>query len=358
MPKPLSPRERFIAACRRKKIDAPPAWMMRQAGRYLPEYRALRAKHDFLTLVRSPDLAAEVTCQPVRRFETDAAVIFSDILVPCAAMGQTVGFRENDGPSLEPRITTRAGVNELRDFDPMVVTGFLGEAIRRVRTELGPDRAIIGFCGAPWTTASYMIEGGSTRTFEHAKAMLYTDPGTFEQLCKRLVDNLIPYLAMQIGAGADVVQIFDSWGGTLDAAVYRRSILPHVQRMTGEIKKLGVPVILYVNGASQMLEVLADSGADVVSFDWRVSIPDAIRRIGSKVALQGNLDPSALFTPRNIVVRETRRVLDEFAGQKGYIFNLGSGVLPNTPVESVSAMFGEVHALRESGSGRRSWSVS
>jgi uroporphyrinogen decarboxylase len=358
MPKPLSPRERFLAACRRKKLDTPPAWMMRQAGRYLPEYRALRAKHDFLALVRTPELAAEVTCQPVRRFQTDAAVIFSDILVPCAAMGLTVAFQEGEGPTLEPRITTRAGIGELRDFDPMVITGFLAEAIRRVRTELGPDRAIIGFCGAPWTTASYMIEGGSSRTFEHAKAMLYTDPGTFEQLCKRLVDNLIPYLAMQIGAGADVVQIFDSWGGTLDAAVYRRSILPHLQRMTSEIRKLGTPTILYVNGASQLLEVLADSGADVVSFDWRVSIPDAIRRIGSKVALQGNLDPCALFTPRNIVMRETRRVLDEFASQKGYIFNLGSGVLPSTPVESVSAMFAEIQSQRGPVPGRKPWSVS
>jgi uroporphyrinogen decarboxylase len=358
MPKSLTPRERFLAACRRKKLDVPPAWMMRQAGRYLPEYRALRAKHDFLALVRTPELAAEVTCQPLRRFQMDAAVIFSDILVPCAAMGLTVAFHDGEGPSIEPRIQTRAAIAELQDFDPMNVTGFLADAIRRVRSELGPDRAIIGFCGAPWTTASYMIEGGSSRTFEHSKSMLYTDPGTFEQLCTRLVDNLIPYLAMQIGAGADVVQIFDSWGGTLEAAVYRRSILPHVQRMTAEIKKLGTPVILYVNGASQLLEVLADSGADVVSFDWRVSIDDAIRRIGSKVALQGNLDPALLFAPPQIVARETRRVLDEFAGQKGYIFNLGSGVLPNTPVESVSTMFAAIQSQRAPAPGRKPWSLS
>jgi len=358
MAKPISSRDRFLTACRRKKLDAPPAWIMRQAGRYLPEYRELRAKSDFLTMVRTPALAAEVTCQPLRRFDMDAAVIFSDILVPCAAMGIAVAFTDGEGPSLAPRIRTRADVDGLKDFDAAKATGFVGDAIRIVRKELGADKAIIGFCGAPWTTASYMIEGGTSRNFEHTKALLYSDPATFEHLCTRIVDNLVPYLAMQVHAGADVVQVFDSWGGALDAAIYRRKILPHVQRLVAETKKLNVPVILYVNGASQLLEALAESGADVVGIDWRVSIPDAIRRIGSKVALQGNLDPCALFAPRPIVAGEVRRVLDEFAAQKGYIFNLGSGILPSTPVESVEAVFSEIRARRAAGGSSKLWSVT
>jgi uroporphyrinogen decarboxylase len=330
---------------------------MRQAGRYLPEYRELRAKHDFLAMVRTPALAAEVTCQPLRRFDMDAAVIFSDILVPCAAMGIAVEFKEGEGPSLSPAIHTRAHVDALKDFDANKATGFLGEAIRAVRKELGQDKAIIGFCGAPWTTASYMIEGGSSKNFETTKSLLYGDPATFEHLCTRLVDNLIPYLALQVQAGADAVQIFDSWGGALDAAIYRRKILPHVQRLVAEAKKLAVPVILYVNGASQLLEVLADSGADVVGIDWRVSIADAMKRIGSRVALQGNLDPCALFAPRQIVAGETRRVLDEFAAQKGFIFNLGSGILPGTPIESVEAVFAEIHARRAAVGGSKLWPI-
>jgi uroporphyrinogen decarboxylase len=346
MPKQISSRDRFLSACQRKKLDAPPAWVMRQAGRYLPEYRELRAKHEFLEMVHTPALAAEVTLQPVRRFDMDAAVIFSDILVPCEAMGMQVEFREHEGPVLEPRVRTRKDVDRLKDFDAVKNTSFVGDAIRAVRKELGMEKAIIGFCGAPWTTASYMVEGRTTKNFEHAKTLLYGDPATFEQLCTRLVDNLAPYLAMQVRAGADAVQVFDTWGGHLDAAIYRRRILPHVQRLVAETKKLGVPVILYVNGASQLLEVLVDSGADVIGIDWRVSIADAIKRIGSKVALQGNLDPGVLFAPKQIVAGETRRVLDDFAAQKGFIFNLGSGILPGTPIESMEAIFTEIHARR------------
>src|SRR5688572_7360342 len=203
----LSSRERFLAACRRQPLDRPPAWVMRQAGRYLPEYRAVREGHDFLTMVHRSELAAEVTLQPIRRFDMDAAVIFSDILVPCQAMGLDVTFQEGEGPSLSPPVRTQADVERLRDFKPSVSTAFLGDAIRRVRAELGNSKAIIGFCGAPWTTASYMIEGGSSRNFEHSKCMLHGDPALFRLLCTRLVDNLIPYLAMQVEAGADVVQI-------------------------------------------------------------------------------------------------------------------------------------------------------
>jgi len=347
----MDSRERFLAACRREPLDGPPAWVMRQAGRYLPEYRELRAQHDFLEMVQTPALAAEATLQPLRRFDMDAAVIFSDILVPCAAMGMDVTFQEGAGPALAPAVRTADDVERLADFDPRKATRFLGDAIRLVRGDLGPRKGIIGFCGAPWTTASYMVEGGSSRNFEHTKAMLYGQPALFARLCERLVDNLIPYLEMQIEAGADVVQVFDSWGGALDARTWREHLLPHVKRLVAGAQARGVPVILYVNGAAQLLEVMADSGADVLGVDWRVEPADAIARVGSRCALQGNLDPCALFAPPAVVRAEAERVLDAFAGGRGFhghIFNLGSGILPKTPVESMEALFDTVRARRKS----------
>ncbi|MBI5363009.1 MAG: uroporphyrinogen decarboxylase [Planctomycetes bacterium] len=342
----LTSRQRFLAACRRQPVDSTPAWVMRQAGRYLPEYRAVRGSHDFLTMVRDPKLAAEVTLQPIRRFDMDAAVIFSDILVPCAAMGQAVSFAEGEGPSLAPHVRSKVDVDRLRDFDPKQATGFLGDAIRIVRKELGDAKAIIGFCGAPWTTASYMIEGGSSKNFEHSKRMLHAEPELFDRLCARLVDNLVPYLAMQVEAGADVVQIFDSWGGALDARTYRAALLPHVKRLVAGAKRLGVPVILYVNGCAQLLEVLADAEPDVLGLDWRVDPVDAIARVGARCAFQGNLDPCVLFATPEIVVREVERTLAAFAPQNGHIFNLGSGILPGTPVESMDALFKVIRGRR------------
>jgi len=342
----LSSRERFLAACAREKQTAPPGWVMRQAGRYLPEYREVRARHDFLSMVRTPEIAAEVSCQPVRRFDMDVAVIFSDILVPLAAMQLDVQFREGEGPSISPPVRSAADVEGLRDFVPSVEAGFVAETIRRVRAELGGSKAILGFCGAPWTTASYAIEGGSSRDFQHAKRLLYAEPETFDRLCSRLVENLIPYLAMQVEAGADAVQIFDSWGGALDASTWRHAVLPHTSRLVAGAKKLGVPVILYVNGAAHLLQAMAGTGADVLGIDWRVAPGEAIRHVGARAALQGNLDPCALFAPPQVVESETRRVLDEFAAQDGYVFNLGSGILPGTPVESMEVVFRTLKARR------------
>lgn len=334
-----TPRQTFLSALRREPVERTPWWVMRQAGRYLPEYRAVRGNHAFLEMVRDPALASEVTLQPIRRFGMDAAVIFSDILVPCAAMGVDVRFEEGEGPKLAPAIRTRADVDRLRDFDAERDTAFLGEAIARVRRALGDERAIIGFCGAPWTTASYFVEGGTSRNFEHAKAMLHGDPSTFARLCERLVDNLVPYLAMQAQAGADALQIFDSWGGALDARTWREHLLPHVARLVRETKtRTGVPIILYVNGAAQLLEVLADSGADAIGLDWRVDAREAVARVGSRCAIQGHLDPTILFASPDVVEREARRVLADFAGARGHVFNLGSGILPGTPVASMEAI--------------------
>ncbi|MBL8858705.1 MAG: uroporphyrinogen decarboxylase [Planctomycetes bacterium] len=346
MPTTMTSRERFLAACRREPLDAPPAWVMRQAGRYLPEYRAVRAGREFLEMVHDSAVAAEVTLQPLRRFDMDAAVIFSDILVPPAAMGVDVRFLEGEGPVLAPTIRSASDVDKLNDFDPWRATRFLADAIGLVRKDLGPAKAIIGFCGAPWTVASYMIEGGSSRNFDATKRLLYDDPALFARLCTRIVDNSIPYLEMQIEAGADVVQVFDSWGGAVSAATYREHLLPHVSRLVAGARARGVPVILYVNGATQLLEVMADSGADVLGLDWRVDPADAIARVGARCALQGNLDPGVLFASPAVVTREVNRTLDAFAAQKGYIFNLGSGILPTVPVASMEAVFAAVRARR------------
>lgn len=336
-----TPRETFLSALRREPVARTPWWVMRQAGRYLPEYRGVRGGHGFLDMVRDPALASEVTLQPIRRFGMDVAVIFSDILVPCAAMGVDVRFEEGEGPKLAPAIRSRADVDALRDFDATKDTAFLGEAIVRVRRELGDERAILGFCGAPWTTASYFVEGGTSRNFEHAKAMLHGDPATFSRLCERLVTNLVPYLAMQVEAGADAVQIFDSWGGALDARTWREHLLPHVARLVAETRtktRGRAPIILYVNGASQLLEVLAESGADAIGLDWRVDPAEARARIGSRCAIQGNLDPTILFASPDVVEREVRRVLAGFGRDPGHVFNLGSGILPGTPVASMEAI--------------------
>lgn len=333
---------RFLAACRREETDRPPAWMMRQAGRYLPEYRDERSGSTFLGMVHDPKRAAEVTLQPIRRYGMDAAVIFCDILVPPAAMGVEVDFVEGVGPVMEPTVRDRDGVEALKDFDANDATGFLAQSIRNVRAEMGDDRAIIGFCGAPFTVASYMVEGRSSRNFENTKQMMLGDPETFDRLLTRVVDNSIGYLGMQVAAGANVLQVFDSWGGSIDAALYRERLLPHVARLVAEAKNFGVPVILYVNGCSHLLEVMADSGADVLGIDWRVNPQEAIARVGDRVALQGNLDPCTLFAPPDVVRAAAQRTLDAFKGQRGYIFNLGSGILPKTPLDSVQALWDTV----------------
>lgn len=344
MTPPMTPRQRFLAACRREATDRPPAWMMRQAGRYLPEYRAAREGKTFLQMVHDSDLAAEITLQPIRRYGMDAAVIFCDILVPPAAMGIGVEFREGVGPLLDPVVRDAAAVDALKDFDPATDTDFLGEAIRKVRAELGDERAILGFCGAPFTVASYMVEGRSSRNFENTRRFMLSDPAAFGRLLERVVDASIPYLRMQVEAGADALQLFDSWGGALDAVTYRRVIFPHLKRLVESAKGTGAPVIVYANGGGHLLEILADTGPDFLSVDWRVDPADAIARVGDRVGLQGNLDPTILFGPPGIVADEARRVLDAFEPQfdKGYIFNLGSGILPKTPLASVQSLWDTV----------------
>lgn len=320
---------------------------MRQAGRYLPEYRAMREGKTFLEMAHSPAIAAELTCQPLRRFDMDAAVIFSDILIPPAAMGSEVRFEEGRGPVLGNPVRSRADIDGLRDFDPKIDTGFLAESIGRVRTELGDGKAIVGFCGAPFTVASYMIEGGSSKNFEHTKRMAFAEPADLERLLDRIVENQIGYLEMQVEAGADILQVFDSWGGNLDAATWRRLVLPATRRLVNEAqKRTGVPVILFVNGASHLIEVMLETGADVLGIDHRVDPADAIRRIDGAAAIQGNLDHCVLFAPPEIVQRETERVLEAFDGAAGHIFNLGVGILPKAPIESMATVFDTLRAWK------------
>ncbi len=338
----MNSRERFLAAARRQPVDRTPAWMMRQAGRSLPEYRELRSGHTFMEMCHRPELAAEATLQPIRRFGMDAAVIFCDILVPAEAMGLAVSIEEGVGPLLDPPVRTAEDVEALRDFDATTATGFLAEALRLVRAELGEERAMLGFCGAPFTLASYMVEGRSSRNYETTKALMLGQPELFDRLVERIVDNSLGYLALQVEAGADAIQIFDSWGGSLDAATWRARMQGPITRMVRATQDLGVPVILYVNGCSHLLEAMVETGADVLSIDWRVDPVEAVRRTEGKVALQGNMDPVALFAPPDAVRREAQRTLAAFEGAPGHIFNLGSGILPKTPLESTTALWDTV----------------
>jgi uroporphyrinogen decarboxylase len=341
-----TPRERFLAALRRKPQSAPTGWMMRQAGRYLPEYQAARKNRSFVECMEDPVTAAEITLQPIRRFGMDAAVVFSDILVLPKAMGQNLEFLEGEGPRLSPPIRERADIERLKDFDPQAATGYLQTTLKHVRAELGMERAIVGFCGAPFTVASYMIEGGSSRNFERTKSWMYRDPSGFARLIERVIDNSLPYLAMQVQAGADALQLFDSWGGSLSLEQYRRFLAEPMRRMLAGARSTGAPVILYVNGGGHLLPLLVELGADCLSVDWRVDVPAVRALTHGRCALQGNLDPTILFADEGSVRVETERVLRSFAGHPGFIFNLGSGILPKTPVSNVAAAFEVLFGLR------------
>ena len=343
---PIPSRQRFLAALQGEVQAGPPGWMMRQAGRYLPEYMSRSAGRPFMERVRDPELSAELTLQPIRRFGMDAAVVFSDILVPPSAMGLDVRFVESKGPVLHPPVRDAAAIARLEPFDPYAATGFLFETLTRVRSALGDTHALIGFCGAPFTTASYLIEGASSKSYERTKAMLFGQPALFDELQRRLVDALLPYLAMQVKAGADALQIFDSWGGSLDAATYRRAVLPHLTRLVVGAKAQGVPVIVYANGGDHLFDLLVATGADAISLDWRTAPTDARRRSAGKVALQGNLDPTVLFAGPDATRAAVSSLLADFAGHPGYVFNVGSGLLPGTPVESVAAAFETLQSLR------------
>ena len=335
-PVPGSSAARFLAACAGKPVDRPPVWMMRQAGRYLPEYRAVREKVSFLELCRSADLAAEVSLQPFRRFAPDGVIFFSDILIPVEAMGARVAFGDG-GPQLPEPVRSASDAARLSRFDPAERIGFTGEVLRRLSREVGESAAVLGFCGAPWTLASYLVEGGGSRHFAAVKEMAARDPETLRRLLDLLADVAADVLSFQIASGARAVQLFDTWAGELSAQDYREWALPAVTRAIGGIRRREEPVILYVNGSSHLLELMAASGADVLSVDWRLSLGEVRRRVPGK-ALQGNLDPATLGGAPEEVRRRTHAMVRETGGQ-AHVVNLGHGVLPSARLDCVEAFF-------------------
>jgi len=334
-----SSARRFLDACFGRPVDRAPAWMMRQAGRYLPEYREVRRRVSFIDLCRDPDLAAEVSLQPFRRFAPDGVIFFSDILVPVQAMGVRVEFDKN-GPKIPHPIRTGDDVLRLRRFDPAADLRFTGEILKRLRGEVGDSAAVIGFAGAPWTLACYLVEGASSKSFAPIKQMMGWGQRTLEGLLNLLADVVGDVLSFQITSGAQAVQIFDTWAGELSREDYRRWALPAVTRAIAGIRRNGQPVILYVNGCSHLLEAMNESGADVLSVDWRLSLAEARQRLPER-ALQGNLDPGVLLWGTRDVRRRVRAMLAETRGI-GHVVNLGHGVLPQTPIESAEAFFDAV----------------
>jgi uroporphyrinogen decarboxylase len=326
----------LIRAARGEPIERTPVWMMRQAGRYLPEYREIRADTDFLTLCKTPDLAVEVSLQPYRILDVDAVIMFSDILIPVEAMGQEVRLTEQKGPELPEPIRTREQVDRLVVPDPVEKTGFVMEIIRRLRRELDGQVPLIGFAGAPWTLAAYMIEGGGSKNYAQVKRMMFGDPATFEALLDKIADAIILYLNAQIEAGAQVVQLFDSWAGELSQADYERFALPYQQKIFESLNRQSVPVILYINGCGIFLEKMATSGADVLSIDWRIDLKEARNRIGERLTIQGNLDPCILLTTPEIITARAKDLIEAGGGAR-HILNLGHGILPMTPVENARA---------------------
>jgi uroporphyrinogen decarboxylase len=326
----LNRKELFLRACRGEALPRVPVWMMRQAGRYLPEYRELRAKHSFLEVCKTPDLAVEVSLQPFLRLGVDAVIVFSDILIPAEAMGMELELGDA-GPNLPKPVRSAADVRKLRLFDPEMETGFLMEAIRRIVRTAGPDVPVLGFAGAPWTLACYMVEGRAKEGFASVKKFLNTEPQTFRELLHRIAQATIGYLKAQIAAGASAVQLFDTWCGELARPDYRAFALPAVQEVISAVRGT-VPVIYYTKASYHLLPAIADSGADVLSCDWRVDLGELRAALGPKVALQGNLDPAMLLGPREQIRQKTRETLLQLGGA-GHILNLGHGILPNTTIE-------------------------
>jgi len=333
----------FLRVCRGKKTDFTPIWIMRQAGRYLPQYQEVRSKVDFLTLCKTPELAAKVTMQPVDILGVDAAILFSDILIPLEAMGMGLRFEEEKGPIFDSPIRDRLGVERLIDIDPQEHVPFVLDTIKILHKELKVP--LIGFSGAPFTLATYMIEGRSSKTFLNTKKMMYTDPHLFRALMERLTVNTISYLKGQINAGADAVQLFDSWAGVLSPEDYKTFAFPYVLKIISDLKPLNVPIIYFVNNCGGLLEIAKDCKSDVIGIDWRVDISDAIDRLGADKVIQGNLEPIILFSDRTQIKRAAADIIQKGKKAKGHIFNLGHGILPTTPVDNLKILIDIVHGM-------------
>jgi len=335
----------FLKACRREKTDYTPVWMMRQAGRYLPEYMATRGRAgDFLTLCKTPDLAAEVTLQPIDILGVDAAILFSDILVIPEAMGMEVQFLVGEGPNLPDPIRNSADIDKLVIPDPMDKLDYVMKAITAINKGLDKRVPLIGFTGAPWTLATYMVEGGGSKNFSVIKKMLYDTPELMHKLLDKTADAVVSYLKAQIETGVHAVQIFDTWGGILTPGDFETFSLQYIERIVSEVKGK-VPVIVFAKGAGHMMESIAGTGCDVVGVDWMSDIGDVRNRIGNKVALQGNMDPCTLYASPEKIRKTVESILAKYGEGNGHIFNLGHGILPDIPVDHAKAFIDAVHEL-------------
>jgi uroporphyrinogen decarboxylase len=339
-------KDRFLRALRREPVDKTPIWIMRQAGRYLPEYRATRQRAgDFLTLCKTPELATEVTLQPLQRFPLDAAIVFSDILTIPDAMGLGLSLEEGIGPRFSSPVRSRAEIDRLGIPDPESDLGYVSAAIRMIKRELSDGPPLIGFCGSPWTLATYMIEGGSGSDFKRAKGILYDDPATMHALLDKLTTASVLYLKAQIAAGADAVMVFDTWGGALSHNDYHDFSLRTLEAIVQQLDT-SVPVILFTKGGGQWLEKMADTGCTALGLDWTTDLHIARQRVGARVALQGNLDPSILRADPRVIKKEAEKILRSFGDNPGHVFNLGHGITPDINPEHVGALVETVHNFK------------
>ena len=342
---PAPSNDRFLRACRLEPVDRTPVWFMRQAGRYLPEYRETRGDRDILDAVRDPDHVVELTMQPVRRLGVDAAILFSDIMVPLDAVGVDVRIEAGIGPIVDSPIRSGADVEGLRALEPATDVPYVLEAIRLLRKEL--EVPLIGFAGAPFTLASYLVEGGPSRQHERTKALMLTDPGAWDELMRRLLGIVVPYLRAQVDAGAQALQVFDSWVGALDRDDYRRRVQPHMSALFSHLADLGVPTIHFGVGTGELLPLIAEAGGEVIGLDWRVPLDAGWDRVGHQLGVQGNLDPATVLAQWEIVERKTLEILRRADRRPGHVFNLGHGVSPDTDPATLRRLVELVHETTE-----------
>lgn len=346
----MSRSDRFLKACRLERSDCTPIWLMRQAGRYMSAYRKIREQRSLLEMFKTPEIAAEVTLQPIRAFELDAAIIFADILLPLEGMGIRLEFAEKEGPKIHNPVRTASDVAALRDCDPEADLGYVLKALRMVRAEIDGKVPLIGFAGAPFTLASYAIEGAA-RNFLRTKGMMYEHPELWHRLMDKLAGVVGAFLLAQVRAGAQVVQLFDSWVGCLGPADYVDFVLPHSRKVLEALKSAGIPSIHFGTGTADLLPSMREAGGDVIGVDWRSHLDDAWARIGPGRGAQGNLDPVTLLAPASVLIQRAGQVLERAGGRPGHIFNLGHGILPPTPEDSVKALIEFVHNYRAAAPG-------
>jgi uroporphyrinogen decarboxylase len=334
---PMTGAQRFLRACLRQPVDVTPVWLLRQAGRYMAEYQAVRRHHSLLEICRTPRLASEVTITAAEKLDVDAAIIFADLLLPFTPMGLDFEFVNGEGPVVHKPVRTVPDIDKLRT-DRTAELSYVSEAISLVSSHFKDRLGIIGFCGAPYTLASYMIEGGGSRNWVETKSLMYRDPGAFRSLLEKLIDVLVPYCEQQIDAGADAIQIFDSWVGSLSVQDYREFVLPLTTGFIRQVQAFGVPVIYFGVDTASLLPAMRSTGADVLGLDWRVPLDAAWATLDHACAVQGNLDPITLFAPRDLLRDRVHSILSQAAGRPGHIFNVGHGIVPGTPVENVQAV--------------------